>query len=425
MPYETQRDNIISYLLKVLNSTNCFSVVEPAYRFKGEHAQGLNVQRKRHIYLEERADCAFDREPRKYLIIANSDIMSGKDFGEKLAAASLSNVYTMHVIYKYLQSKKQTETVGPLWRRFILDEARSPGASFHKVAGYRKDSFKHLGKLQESLRRLTRFERELVMPLLSGNMLLYQPKSPRLKECLRRFRIETVQRHQNEHYEGYDKKGIYIVNPPGMYDAREEMLPVPVEQSSFFTVIPSQEAGRRVIQQLDGRIEGYNLGRGLNGQNLLLSDFLALPNIKCEEPHGLALRQELALLERKISSTPLSERGPLIDHAEHIAIQLEGNKVPEDHALSLLYADLTERLQEPEIIKVESKTIEHTPLIVKIKYASRSKKGVWWTTTASGNLHELDSFDTDCNCWGNRRWDHCWHQKDIRESIRDIIEGKQ
>jgi hypothetical protein len=189
--YSSQLEQMRTALTDALHKTGEYSKIEQSFSFQGHSVLGQRA--KQQIYCKDNDGIA-------YLVICHTDSsMPKKLFEEKIKAASDLGVYTIHVLYRYINSKSDESTQGPLFRRFVLEEQKKPNAKYHFKPNYKRNSFAHYPKQRrDNFRRTTQLEREWVPKESARTILYYQKESARLEECIKRYEWKDISRQAKE-----------------------------------------------------------------------------------------------------------------------------------------------------------------------------------------------------------------------------------
>lgn len=385
MPSITERaDEMRESLAGILNSTGEFPIVEPAYKFSG--LPGLGSNRNRNIYCVMDSHIVPQGQTGKYIIILHPDeSISRQEIRQKLREATAQGIYTIHVLYRYVNSKSDTSSQGPLFRRFVLDDERAEGpVAYRHRATYSRDSLQHYpAERRNNFRRTRKIEREFV-PSVSGQAVLYfQPKSRSLPEAVKRYEWGNVT---------YRGKGAF--GEPRIESSVTDKEPVLIEEFSSFTLTP--------------------IVRFPYSRNFLIGDMVGLPQVQAHSLEERVIRRNLGLLEH-LKNFGL---GDSVDEmAERLAIQLES--FPESSPLSS-YLEVLLQKHEPQTGTTAGAADGHSNDVRTIKIPSRSKPGqVHIIRERMGpNPKELMY---DCSCLGFGYRGKCGHIDELVESQNVLI----
>ena len=204
-----------NYVVKVLEQSGEFSRVERRYDFKDQGANtALREQARRQIYCELKPEYSPTDKSLPFLVVAHADTMSGSLLAEKMAAASNLGIHTLQILYGYANREKDESTHGPLFRRFLHEEDRTPSEQLKRpgAAAYRvqkashRDSLAHYpSERRDNFRHVRDIERDWVPATLGGYVVYYHPKTLLTPERLQRYRWGNVlfRRDDVEQPKGY------------------------------------------------------------------------------------------------------------------------------------------------------------------------------------------------------------------------------
>lgn len=307
-----------NYIAEVLHSTGEFESIDPRYEFSLESsASALRELPERQIMCKIKTGYVTDKEGREFLILTHPNTMTGHVFAKKMEEASKKGIYTVNVLYRYINSKDPS-TQGPLFRRFVLEEDRKKGeVAYRKKAAFSRGSLTHYSHEKVNrFRFLRNIERSWVNYVSGGFLLYYQPNSKRLEETLKRYKFDDVIFKGKDNFGNYRETKSVEIKDPNL-----------VESMGLFTIQPN----RRNLNQL--RIL-YGLQHNIKengkpfrfdselGNNLLLADIVNLPNIEAETDIERKVRHNVGLLGYAIQFG-LGEDA-IYELTERIGIQVGG-----------------------------------------------------------------------------------------------------
>ncbi len=332
MDTSRQLQQMKDYLARMLEQSGEFSRIEQGYDFRDQQDHpALREQAQRHVYAELKPEFSPTGKSISFLIVAHADTMLGSLFAEKLAAASNAEVHTLQVMYGYANREKDEATHGPLFRRFLHEEDRTPSTQLRRPGdpAYRvqkaahRDSLAHYSaSRRENFRHVRDIERDWVPSTQGGYVLYYHPKTLLTPERVQRYSWGEVKFRRDDD-----------TAPKGYSEVPSVDIKEPIDGGEMqgFTLRPALRNINRGIaaRQLEERILVQGKGKrkvrfsfadkltpGLTG-GLLLADIVGEEERK--------VREKIANIER--GKTGLTE-----EIAERIAIEMEA--FPLDHPLA-------------------------------------------------------------------------------------------
>ena len=392
--HEFEQIEMNNYLAQRLDASGEFSNVDMGYKFNGRK-NPLNRQSKRHIMAVQKPEFSPTGEEARYLIIANADLDSAgmKGFCQQLALASQQGVYTAHVIYKFLQN------IGDFWRRNIRDDQRT-GMYTGEAAGYRKNSTTHLpDKVRNRLRKLTWLERQMAFALGGNTLMLYQPVSPRLDEKLVRFWTRKRTRR----------------SMGSLVDMETWRDPYKSEELPDFTLTQMRRAdGNTIRKRIDYHMGSDYFSRQLGDFEVLAADFLQLPALETENPNARHTLAELREAYRRDDKAMMPEleagiRGMIEDLGGMPELEAAFGELREAHSVV-----------EERRVQVKQAGDGMVFTLTEVPVDSGTDETRAYTVRGKANDEDESVVEWECDCRGNRRWEHCYHVDRVREAMATL-----
>jgi len=271
-----------NYVAERLQASGEFSAIEPGYNFRGmSDNPALHEEAQRHVFCTLRPEYSPSGDSIDFLVVADADTMPGKLFARKLEAASDLGIYSVHVLYRYINSTDKPTTQGPLFQRFVLPENKAKGmVAYRQKAPFGKNSLAHYPKAtRDNFRLLREIERDRAYATSAGLPLYYQPQSARLEQALKRYAFDDVV------FKGVDGFG-----NPRQEVSKTIKNPILVEDLTSFTLQPMLRGYNPAAVQ-------WRLGQGITGK-VLLADFVDLPDLEISgHADSGQLRHNVGLLQ--------------------------------------------------------------------------------------------------------------------------------
>jgi hypothetical protein len=324
-----QREQMREYIASRLSATGEFSKVEQKYRFGGHSVLGAKADRN--IYCEMDPQLVPSGQSGKYLVIVHSDgTMPMKCLRQKLRESSKQGIHTVHVLYRYINTRKDPSTHGPLFRRFVLDEERTVfGPGSHRAPVRQYSLMHYSSERRNNFRRTIRLERSFVPPISGHTLLYYQPQSARLPETMKRYKWGNVRFTDGELSEQVKE-------------------PILIEEFDSFTLCPMVRSA---------------------SSSYLIGDMIGLADIEANGPYETSMRRKLGLLEHLISFgltgaakkmtqvvseqiSDLPDNSPLVLHLEGLMQEDRPEEVVQDTGVGV--TDLDGKVATTRKIKVAS-----------------------------------------------------------------------
>lgn len=338
MDTSAQLQQMKDYLVRVLEQSGEFSRIEPGYDFKEQGGQpALREQAQRHIYAELKPEFSPTGKPLPFLIVAHADTMPGLLFAEKLAAASNAGIYSVPLLYRYINSHTDPSTHGPLFRRFLHQEDRTKGARFHKRAAARKQSLDHYDpERRNNFRHLRDIEKDWVPAVLGGVTLYYQPPSPRLAEGVKRYSWEEVIFHGQDGFGEYREETSVDIKEPQERESMELLTLQPILRRMHSRTVRRQLEKSILIQGRGREKVQFNFDDYMRG-DFLLADVIGLPPLEVHGDEERLIRHNMGILEHR----QRFQLGNTEGLEERIAIQMDN--ISEGHPLIPYFEQLIRR----------------------------------------------------------------------------------
>ncbi|MFH1589464.1 MAG: hypothetical protein ABIB43_02770 [archaeon] len=398
MVISEEKEEMRDFIVEALIQTNEFSNILAKPTFKGQTIldKALNKYADDHILATKKPELVKKGESDQYLIVLDTKLQNEpiREVGERLAAASVLNMYTTHILLKSRDPNRD------FFRRKTRVNKDKTEAKYREPNAYNKNSLNYLDHIvKNSALDLSERERGIIKAMTNNRVPYYQTESARLHEKL--LLIQYV--NTRGHYQF------------GEATHKKWNIPKRLLETETFTLMPNNyNYPDSIAYDLETAMRNkYKLRKALGDQPAKIARVLNIPNIETDNIEAIKLRYNLALMDEKMSK-----------HETFTQVDLDlRNRIQEQLVNIKGFTEVYEALEDNYIELENQISLERTsPTVFTAKHESISEPGKIHTTKLIMNSSDMSTWEYQCTpCPGFHYWDHCWHVDKIKEDVWHIL----